>query len=102
MKEETGLPIHLHTHDTAGIQAATLLVAAEAGVDAVDCALASMSGLTSQPNLNSIVASLRFHDRDTGLDLTALDEISRYWEEVRRMYAPFESDLRAGTARTRR
>ena len=98
LKEETGLPIHLHTHDTAGIQAGTLLIAAEAGVDAVDCAIASMSGLTSQPNLNSIVAALRFHERSTGMDQTPLDEISRYWEEVRGLYAPFESDLRAGSA----
>ena len=98
LKEETGLPIHLHTHDTSGIQAATLLLAAEVGVDAVDCALSSMSGLTSQVNLNSIAAALRFHERDTGLDQASLGEISRYWEEVRRLYAPFESDMRAGTA----
>ncbi|RMH55325.1 MAG: pyruvate carboxylase [Candidatus Hydrogenedentota bacterium] len=98
LKNEIGIPIHLHTHDTAGIQAATLLVSAEAGVDIVDAALAAMSGLTSQVNLNSLVAALEFHRRSTGLDRTALDELAAYWESVRRNYAPFEPDLRAGTA----
>ncbi len=98
LKDEVGIPIHLHTHDTAGIQAATLLQAAEAGVDIVDGAQAAMSGLTSQVNLNGLVAALQFHRRDTGLDLPLLNEYSQYWEEVRRYYYPFESELRSGTA----
>ena len=98
LREETGLPIHFHTHDTAGIQAATLLKAAEAGVQVVDAAISSMSGLTSQPNLNSLVGALRHTDRDAGLDLDALDECSDYWESVRESYYPFESGMRAGTS----
>ena len=98
LKEETGLPIHLHTHDTAGIQAATYLRAAEAGVDIVDCAFGPMSGLTSQPNLESIVAMFENTERETGLDLKALHAISDYWEEVRPIYSPFESGLQAGSA----
>ncbi len=98
LKDELDIPIHLHTHDTAGIQAATLLTAAEAGVDIVDAALSSMSGLTSQVNLNGLVAAFQFHKRATGLDLATLNEFSSYWEEVRRNYSPFESELRSGTA----
>jgi pyruvate carboxylase len=98
LKEEVGIPIHLHTHDTAGIQAATLLNAAEAGVDIVDAALSSMSGLTSQVNLNGLVAALEHHRRSTGLDLSTLNEYAVYWEDARRIYAPFESELRSGTA----
>lgn len=98
LKEETGLPIHFHTHDTSGIGAASVLAAVEAGCDAVDGALDSMSGLTSQPNLSSIAAALAGTDRDTGLSQEALHSASTYFEGVRRFYAPFESDIRAGTA----
>jgi pyruvate carboxylase len=98
LKEEIGIPIHFHTHDTSGISAASVLSAAEAGVDIADLAIASMSGSTSQPNLNSIVAALQFTRRDTGLDLNALNEFADYWEHVRTFYAPFDSSPRAGSA----
>jgi pyruvate carboxylase len=98
LREEVGLPIHLHTHDTSGISAATVLAASEAGVDAVDAAMDPMSGLTSQPNLGSIVEALRGGPRDTGLPSAALTAVATYWEGVRRGYAAFESDIRAGTA----
>ena len=98
LKEETGLPVHFHTHDTSGISAASALAAIEAGCDAVDGALDAMSGLTSQPNLSSIAAALAGSERDPGLDLERLHEASMYWEGVRRYYAPFESGIRAGTA----
>ena len=96
LKEETGLPIHFHTHDTSGISAASVLAAVEAGVDAIDAAIDSMSGLTSQPNLGSIVAALKNTDRDTGLDSQALRRISTYWEHVRALYSRFEADFRSG------
>ena len=83
LKEEIGLPVHFHTHDTSGVNSASVLKASEAGVDIVDLAIASMSGSTSQPNLNSIVAALHHTPRDTGLDLAALNEFSDYWEQVR-------------------
>ncbi len=95
LKEEVGLPIHFHTHDTGGIAGATVLAAAEAGVDAVDAAMDAMSGGTSQPCLGSIVEALRGSARDTGLDIGAIREISDYWEGVRNQYAAFESGLRA-------
>jgi pyruvate carboxylase len=98
LREEVGIPIHFHTHDTSGINASSIFKASEAGVDVVDAALASMSGTTSQPNLNSIVASLANTDRDTGLDLAALDQASDYWETVRTHYAPFDSAPKSGTA----
>ncbi|HTH76713.1 MAG TPA: pyruvate carboxylase [Trinickia sp.] len=98
LKEETGLPIHFHTHDTSGISAASALAAINAGCDAVDGALDAMSGLTSQPNLSSIAAALAGSERDPGLSLDRLHEASMYWEGVRRYYAPFESEIRAGTA----
>ena len=98
LKNEVDLPIHFHTHDTAGAQAAAVLNAAEAGVDIVDLAIASMSGSTSQPNLNSIVAALQHTSRDTGLDLEALNEFSDYWEKVREYYAPFDTAPRTGSA----
>ena len=98
LKEETGLPVHFHTHDTSGISAASALAAIGAGCDAVDGALDAMSGLTSQPNLSSIAAALAGSERDPGLDLERLHEASMYWEGVRRYYAPFESEIRAGTA----
>ncbi|WP_143310835.1 pyruvate carboxylase [Chitinophaga vietnamensis] len=92
------LPVVLHTHDTAGIQAATYLKAIEAGVNVVDCAIASLSGLTSQPNLNSMVAILEGHPRSRPMNLAALNAYSNYWEDVRDYYYPFESDMKAGTA----
>jgi pyruvate carboxylase len=98
LKQEVGLPLHFHTHDTSGIAAASVLAAVEAGCDAVDGALDSMSGLTSQPNLGSIAAALSGSDRDPGVDFDALQTLSHYWEGVRRQYAPFEADIRAGTA----
>ncbi|MEQ1887398.1 MAG: pyruvate carboxylase, partial [Bryobacteraceae bacterium] len=91
LKGEIGIPIHFHTHDTSGVAAASVLSAAEAGVDIVDLAIASMSGSTSQPNLNSIVAALQFTKRDTGLDLDSLNEFADYWEQVRTYYAPFDT-----------
>jgi pyruvate carboxylase len=98
LKEEIGIPIHFHTHDTSGISAASVLSAAEAGVDVVDLAIASMSGSTSQPNLNSVVAALQFTKRDTGLDLNALNEFADYWEHVRTFYASFDTSPKAGSA----
>ena len=98
LKQEIGLPIHFHTHDTSGISAASVLAAIDAGVDAVDGAMDAMSGLTSQPNLGSIVAALQGSKRDSGISLDALKTLSNYWETVRRYYAPFEADMRAGTS----
>jgi pyruvate carboxylase len=98
LKQEVGLPIHFHTHDTSGIAASSVLAAVEAGVDAVDAAMDSMSGLTSQPNLGSIVEALRFTPRDPGLDAERIRAVSRYWEEVRACYAAFESDIRSGAS----
>ena len=98
LKQEVGIPIHLHTHDTSGFGGATLLEAAQAGVDAVDAALSPLSGLTSQPSLNTLVACLRNTKWDTGLDASGLQELASYWETVREHYAPFESGLKAGTA----
>ncbi len=95
LKEEVGLPIHFHTHDTAGIACGTILAAAEAGVDAVDCAMDALSGNTSQATLGTIVEALAFTDRDTGIDPDAVREISNYWEAVRLQYAAFESGLQA-------
>ncbi len=94
LKEEVGLPIHLHSHDTSGNQVAAYLMAAEAGVDIVDCAIASMSGLTSQPSMNAVVAALQGQERDTGLDLRRLEELSDYWTDVRQRYVDFESELK--------
>ncbi len=95
LKEEVGLPIHFHTHDTSGAGAATLLAAAEAGVDAVDAAMDSFAGGTSQPALGSIVEALRFTERDTGLDMATIRALSTYWEQVRQQYAAFESGNQA-------
>ncbi|MEX0351510.1 MAG: pyruvate carboxylase [Paracoccaceae bacterium] len=95
LKEEVGLPIHFHTHDTAGIASATILAASEAGVDAVDCAMDAFSGNTSQATLGTVVEALRHTDRDTGLDIKAIREISDYFEAVRGQYAAFESGLQA-------
>jgi pyruvate carboxylase len=93
LKDEVGLPIHFHTHDTSGIAAATILTAVDAGVDAVDVAMDAFSGGTSQPCLGSVVEALRNTDRDTGLDIEAIREISYYWDAVRGQYAAFESGL---------
>ena len=98
LKNEIGLPIHLHTHDTSGIAGATVLAAVDAGVDAVDAAMDAMSGTTSQPCLGSIVEALRHTPRDPGLDPEAIRQISFYWEAVRTQYAAFESDLKAGAS----
>jgi pyruvate carboxylase len=98
LKAETGLPVHFHTHDTSGIAAASVLAAIAAGADAVDGAIDAMSGLTSQPNLGSLVEALRYGPRDTGIDPDKLRLISSYWEQVRRQYAAFESDNRAGAS----
>jgi pyruvate carboxylase len=98
LKAETGLPIHFHTHDTSGAAAASVLAAIEAGCDAVDGALDAMSGLTSQPNLSSIAAALSGTERDPGFDADALHAASTWFEGVRRFYAPFESEIRSGTA----
>ncbi|OUS08941.1 pyruvate carboxylase [Rhodobacterales bacterium 52_120_T64] len=95
LKEEVGLPIHFHTHDTSGIAAGTILAAADAGVDAVDVAMDAFSGSTSQPCLGSVVEALRHTDRDTGLDIESIREISDYWEAVRCQYTAFESGLTA-------
>ncbi len=98
LKEAVDMPIHLHTHDTSSVQAATYLKAIEQGVDVVDCALASVSGLTSQPNLNSMVSILKNHERQPALNLDAINKQSNYWEDVRELYYPFESGLKSGTA----
>jgi len=98
VKRETGLPVHLHTHDTSGIAAATVLAAVESGVDIFDAAMDSFSGLTSQPNLGSLAAALRGSERDTGLDAATIRQFSDYWEMVRKDYAAFESDLRFGAS----
>src|SRR6195256_1716219 len=99
LHEEIDLPIHFHTHDTSGINAASVLKAADAGVDVADAAIASMSGGTSQPNLNSIVEALRHTPRDTQLNVETLNECSDYWETVRTYYLPFDSAPKSGSAR---
>ncbi len=99
LHEEIAIPIHFHTHDTSGLNAASVLKAADAGVDVADAAIASMSGGTSQPNLNSIVEALRHTPRDTQLDIDALNECSDYWEAVRMYYLPFDSAPKSGSAR---
>jgi len=98
LKKAVDLPIHLHTHDTSSIQSATYLKAVEAGVDVVDVALSSVSGLTSQPNFNSVVGMLQGHERENKMNIQSLNEYSSYWEAVREYYYPFESELKAGTA----
>ncbi len=98
LKKAVDIPIHLHTHDTSSIQAASYLKAIEAGVDVVDVALSAVSGLTSQPNFNAMVASLENHPREQPFNLKSLNEYANYWEDVREFYYPFESGLKAGTA----
>jgi pyruvate carboxylase len=99
LRSSFDLPVHLHTHDTAGGQLATLLSAINAGVDAVDVASAPMSGTTSQPSMSALIAATDGTDRQTGLDLQAVCDLEPYWEGVRRLYAPFESGLPAPTGR---
>ncbi len=98
LKNEISIPIHLHTHDTTGNGVATVLMAADAGLDIADTAFNSMSGLTSQPALNSIVAALKHTPRDTKLDSDNLQKICNYWEDVRPVYSQFESGLKSSTA----
>ncbi|MEM9918306.1 MAG: pyruvate carboxylase [Bacteroidota bacterium] len=98
LKEAVDLPIHLHTHDTSSIQSATYLKAIEADVDVVDVALASMSGLTSQPNFNAVAAMMQGHERGSEIDVQKLNQFSNYWEAVRAYYYAFETELRAGSA----
>ena len=97
LKQEVGIPIQLHTHDTSGNQVAAYLLAAEAGVDVVDCAISSMAGLTSQPSLNAVVAALQGTERDTGLDLDRLQTLTDYWEDVRKRYDSFEAGIRCSS-----
>ncbi len=98
LKLEIGVPIHLHTHDSAGGQMATLVMAAEEGVDIVDAAMGPLSGMTSQPNLNTLVEHLRFTERDTGMDFDTLRRTAEYWERVRQFYQPFETGQLAPSA----
>jgi len=99
LREEIGIPVHFHTHDTSGLNAASLLKAADADVDVADGAVAAVSGATSQPNLNSVVEALRHTPRDTELDIGALHECSHFWETVRPYYLPFDSGQKAGSSR---
>ena len=98
LKAEIGIPIHFHTHDTAGIQAGAILAGANVDLDIADAAMAPMSGGTSQPNLNTLCEALRFGDRDTGLDSNELDSIASYWFAVRQFYTAFESESLSATA----
>ncbi|SEP51441.1 pyruvate carboxylase [Amycolatopsis saalfeldensis] len=99
LRREFDLPVHIHTHDTAGGQLATYLAAIQAGADAVDGAVSSMAGTTSQPSLGSIVAATDHSDHSTGLDLQAIGDLEPYWESVRKIYAPFEAGLASPTGR---
>ena len=98
LKKELHVPLHLHTHDSTGNGVSTVLMAAEAGVDIVDLAIESMSSMTSQPSMNAVVEALRGSKRDTGLDFEELDELSRYYGRIRKVYEQFESDMRAPNA----
>ncbi|PHR74094.1 MAG: pyruvate carboxylase [Lutibacter sp.] len=98
IKDTVNIPIHLHTHDTSSLQSATYLKAIENGVDVVDVALGGLSGLTSQPNFNSIVEMLKHNERSHDFDLNTLNQFSNYWEDIREYYYPFESGLKSGTA----
>lgn len=97
LKTEIDIPIHLHTHDTSSVQPATYTKAIEAGVDVVDVALASLSGVTSQPNFNSMAQAMKHHERENAINIPKLNEYSTYWKDVREYYYPFESGLKAGT-----
>ncbi len=98
LKENIGIPVHLHTHDTSSNAGAMLLMAAEAGVDIVDTALSSLSGLTAQPNMNALISALEGTERDPQVNAKGLQQLANYWETVRDYYAPFESGLKSGTA----
>lgn len=98
LKDTVKIPLHLHTHDTSSLQPATYLMAIEAGVDVVDCALGALSGLTSQPNFNAIVEMMQFHERENKYDIESLNALSNYWETVREYYYPFESGMKASSA----
>lgn len=98
LKDAVKIPLHLHTHDTSSLQSATYLMAIDAGVNVVDCALGAMSGMTSQPNFNAIVEMMRFHEREQPYDITSLNEFSNYWETVREYYYPFESGMKSSSA----
>ena len=98
LRDEVGLPLHFHTHDTSGIAAASVLAAVDAGCDAVDGAMDAFSGMTSQPNLGSMVEALRGGERDPGLNRAGMRTVNHYWEGVRRYYSAFESDIRSGTS----
>ena len=98
LRSQVGVPIHFHTHDSSGIAGASVIKAAEAGADIADLAVSSLSGLTSQPNLNSIVKALKGNPRNTGLDLDFFNELSIYWEAVRQYYGPFDTSPKFGTA----
>lgn len=102
LRDRFDVPVHLHTHDTAGGQLATLLAASAAGVDAVDVASAPMAGTTSQPSLSALIAAVAHTDRDTGISLDAASDLEPYWEAVRRLYKPFESGLPGPTGRVYR
>jgi pyruvate carboxylase len=98
LKDAVKIPLHLHTHDTSSLQPASYLMAIEAGVNVVDCALGALSGLTSQPNFNAIVEMMRFHPREQAYDIESLNQFSDYWEAVREYYYPFESGMKASSA----
>jgi pyruvate carboxylase len=98
LKDAVKIPLHLHTHDTSSLQPATYLMAIEAGVNVVDCALGALSGMTSQPNFNAVVEMMRFHPREQEYDIRSLNAYSDYWEAVREYYYPFESGMKAGSA----
>src|SRR5699024_9829778 len=102
LRSRFDLPVHLHTHDTAGGQIGTLLAAINAGVDAVDAASATMAGTTSQPSLSALVAATDGSERTTGLDIRNVFALEPYWEAVRTLYAPFESGLASPTGRVYR
>ena len=98
LREKVSIPVHLHTHDSSSLQSATYLKAVEAGVDVIDVALGTMSGLTSQPNFEAVVSMLKGHPREQAFDVPGLLEFSNYWEAVRTFYYPFESEMKAGSA----
>mgnify|MGYP002780463182 CR=1 FL=1 len=98
LRQELDLPIHFHTHDCPGGQIASYTMAAEEGVDIVDCAFAPLAGITAQPSLNALAEAMRFTDRDTGLNFDDLQDTARYWDEVRKSYAPFETGQLASSA----
>src|SRR5690554_7485620 len=101
LKSEIKIPIHLHTHDTSSVQSATYLKAIEAGVDVVDVALGGLSGLTSQPNFNSMVEAMRFQERENKMDIQKLNEYSTYWSDVRDYYYPDRKSTRLNSSHVR-